>query len=134
VTSKLTKALVPAAFAVVGWAWCGAVVAVGRQFLPMQATLMVHAVAGPLGIGLLSATYTRRFGFTAPPATAGIFLGVVVALDALVVAPVFEHSYAMFASVLGTWIPFALIFVCSYAGARWAIHSKGPSRAEIAGR
>ena len=35
--------------------------------------------------------------------------------DALVVAPIFEGSYAMFASPLGTWIPFVLIF-----GATWA--------------
>jgi hypothetical protein len=33
---------------------------------------------------------------------------------ALVVAPLFERSFAMFASVLGTWIPFALIFLSTY--------------------
>ena len=37
--------------------------------------------------------------------------GLVMALDALVVAPVFERSYAMFRSVIGTWLPFALIFL-----------------------
>jgi hypothetical protein len=29
------------------------------------------------------------------------------------VAPVFEKSFAMFESVLGTWMPFALIFIAT---------------------
>ena len=41
--------------------------------------------------------------------------GLIVALDALVVAPLFERSYAMFRSALGTWIPFAAIFLASWA-------------------
>ena len=41
-------------------------------------------------------------------------LGIVVGLDALLVAPMFERSYAMFKSLLGTWIPFMLIFVSVY--------------------
>jgi hypothetical protein len=36
-------------------------------------------------------------------------------MDAFVVAPLLERSYAMFASALGTWIPFALIFGSTYA-------------------
>jgi hypothetical protein len=31
-------------------------------------------------------------------------------LDFVVVATLVEKSYAMFASILGAWIPFALIF------------------------
>jgi hypothetical protein len=41
-------------------------------------------------------------------------------MDALVVAPFIEHSYAMFGSVLGTWVPFALIFAASYLVGRGA--------------
>ena len=40
---------------------------------------------------------------------------IVVLLDALLVAPFFERSYAMFRSVIGTWLPFVAIF-----GACWA--------------
>jgi hypothetical protein len=36
-------------------------------------------------------------------------------LDALVVAPLFERSYAMFRSVIGTWLPFVVIFAASWA-------------------
>jgi len=45
-------------------------------------------------------------------------VGMVIGLDAGLVAPVFERSYEMFRSVLGTWIPFALIVVASYLVAR----------------
>jgi hypothetical protein len=40
---------------------------------------------------------------------------IVVVLDLLVVAPIFERSYAMFRSAIGTWIPFAAIFLASLA-------------------
>jgi hypothetical protein len=42
------------------------------------------------------------------------FLAVVVGMDVFLVAPVFEGSYAIFASPLGTWIPLALIFAATY--------------------
>jgi hypothetical protein len=39
---------------------------------------------------------------------------VIVGLDALVVAPLFERSYAMFRSIIGTWAPFVAIFVAGW--------------------
>ena len=51
---------------------------------------------------------------------AAAMTGLIVALDALVVAPLFERSYAMFRSALGTWIPFAAIFLASWAAGRTA--------------
>ena len=51
--------------------------------------------------------------------TAAAFLGVVVTLDLFLVAPVFEKSYAMFSVLLGTWIPFALIFAMTYLTGRF---------------
>jgi hypothetical protein len=67
---------------------------------------------------LISLFYFRRYAFTSPLQTAAAFLGVVV-LDLFLVAPVFEKSYAMFSSVLGTWIPFALIFAATYVTGRF---------------
>jgi hypothetical protein len=46
--------------------------------------------------------------------TALIFVGFVITVDFLLVALVINHSLAMFASLLGTWIPFALIFASTY--------------------
>jgi hypothetical protein len=105
--------------AVVGWAYCGALIGVGQQFLSMHNTLLLHAIGAPVGFALISLFYYRRYAFTSPLQTAAAVLGVVVALDLFLVAPVFEKSYAMFSSVLGTWIPFALIFAATYLTGRF---------------
>jgi hypothetical protein len=44
-----------------------------------------------------------------PVFRAATITGIVIILDVAVVAPVFEHSHAMFCSFVGTWIPFAAI-------------------------
>ena len=103
------------AHAFVGWAWCGAIMAIGPRLVSLEAALIIHAVGAPLGFGLVSLVYFKRFHFTSPLRTDAYFLLIVIALDALVVAPLFEGSYAMFASPLGTWVPFGLIFLATYA-------------------
>jgi hypothetical protein len=82
--------------------------------LSLEAALLIHAIGAPLGFAAISLFYFRRFAFTTPLQTASAFLGVVVALDLFLVAPFLEKSFAMFASPLGTWIPFALIFTATY--------------------
>jgi hypothetical protein len=49
---------------------------------------------------------------------AAAITGLVV-LDAVVVAPLFEGSYAMFRSFIGTWLPFVAIFVASWVARLW---------------
>lgn len=80
------QALVAVAHGVVGWAWCGALVGIGRQLFSMEATLILHAMAGPLGFALIASVYFRRFGYTTPLQTAAAILGVVVTLDPVLVA------------------------------------------------
>lgn len=111
---QVGKAAIIIAHAIVGWAFCGAIIGIGRQIFSMQTTLLLHAIGAPVGFALLSLFYFRKFGFTSPIQTAALFLSVVITLDLFLVAPVFEKSFAMFASVLGTWIPFALIFAATY--------------------
>jgi len=101
------------AHAMIGWAYCGALIGVGRQLFPIQTTLVIHAIGAPIGFVVISFVYFRKFCFTNPMQTAVLFLSIVVGLDLFLVAPVFEMSFAMFASVLGTWIPFALIFLAT---------------------
>jgi hypothetical protein len=122
---RLQRVAVMLAHAVVGWAYCGAIIGVGRQFLSIHTTLVVHALGAPLGFSLISLFYYRRYAFTSPLQTAAAFLGVEVALDLFLVAPVFERSYAVFSSVLGTWIPFALIFAATFLTGR-LISPKSP--------
>ncbi len=62
----------------------------------------------------MSLLYFRRFHYTAPLQTALLFLGFVVFMDVFVVALLIQKSFEMFTSLLGTWIPFALIFLSTY--------------------
>jgi hypothetical protein len=100
--------------AVVGWAICGGTIALGRQLLSMTSTLIVHAIVAPVVFALLSSHFFRRYPDTAPLRTSLTFVGIVIGLDGVVVAPIFEHSYAMFTSPLGTWIPFTSIWLVSF--------------------
>jgi len=97
------------------WGGCGAVMAAGRRLWTLDTALRVHLVAAPLIAFLLSALHQWLAPEFSSLLRATLMTGFVVILDALVVAPVFERSYAMFRSVIGTWLPFAVIFVASYA-------------------
>jgi hypothetical protein len=101
-------------YAVLGWAYCGLLIAISRRFIPLDQVLLLHAVAAPLGFALLAFDYSRRFAFTGPLTTAATFATVVFLLDLLIVALVFERSFAMFASLIGMWIPLASIFAVSW--------------------
>ena len=100
--------------AFIGWALCGAAIGIGRATSTMQTTLIVHAIAAPLIFCAVSYIYFRRFHYTPALKTALIFVLFVTAADAGIVAPFFERSYKMFASILGTWLPFALIFASTF--------------------
>jgi hypothetical protein len=111
--SASMRAAIVLASAIAGWAYCGALIGISRQFWSMDTTLVVHAIGAPIGFALLSFLYYRFFAFTSPLATAAIFIAVVFALDFFLVALLIEKSFAMFASPLGTWLPLALIFAAT---------------------
>ncbi len=96
------------------WAVCGAIMGIGRAQTSLDNTLVIHAIAAPIVTAVISWVYFTRFGYTPPLRTALIFIGVVVAMDAFLVAPVFEKSFEMFTSLIGTWFPFGLIFLSTY--------------------
>ncbi len=100
--------------AFIGWTLCGATIAVGRSLTTMQTTLIIHAVAAPLIFYVVSYIYFRNFHYSSALKTSFIFVSFVIAVDAGLVAPFFEKSYEMFSSVLGTWLPFALIFTSTF--------------------
>jgi len=102
------------AHAFVGWAFCAAIMGVGMAVMSMKATLITHAIGGPLGFAVISLFYFKKFTHTTPLSTALIFVGFVVFMDVFVVALLIEKSFQMFASILGTWLPFALIFIATY--------------------
>lgn len=102
------------AHAFAGWALCAATMGIGMATMSMQATLIAHAIGAPIYFAIVSLVYFKRFNYTSPLQTALIFTGFVVAVDFFVVALLIYGSLEMFSSLLGTWIPFALIFASTY--------------------
>ena len=110
-TSKIMVVLI---HAFVGWALCFATIGIGRAVTTMEITLVIHAILAPLFFMAISFFYFRRFNFTTPLLTATIFITFVIAMDVFIVAMLINKSFEMFTSLLGTWIPFALIFTSTY--------------------
>lgn len=100
--------------AFVGWALCAAIMGIGMAVTSVDNTLVIHAIGAPVFFAAVSVVYFRRFNYTTPLRTATIFVVFVGLMDFFVVASLILRSYEMFASLLGTWIPFALIFTSTY--------------------
>jgi hypothetical protein len=101
--------------AFVEWAVCAAIIGIGMTVSSQMNALVAHAIGAPIGFALISFFYFKRFTYTTPLRTAEIFLAFVILMDFFVVAFAIMRSFEMFASVLGTWIPFVLIFLATYA-------------------
>jgi hypothetical protein len=108
------KVAVLLAHAFVGWALCAATMGIGMATTSAQNALIIHAIGAPVFFAVVSAVYFKKFNYTTPLQTASVFVGFVIVVDFFVVALLIMRSTAMFASLLGTWIPFALIFTSTY--------------------
>jgi hypothetical protein len=100
--------------AFVGWALCAAAMGIGMAVTSLDNAMIIHAIAAPIFFALVSLVYFRKFNYTAPLKTAVIFIVYVVIMDLFVIALLINHSLAMFASLLRTWVPFALIFLSTW--------------------
>jgi len=108
--------------AVVGWALCGAVMAVGMQVSTVRRTLVAHAIAAPM----ISAAVTRSYLQGASRAGRGAaarLIGIVVGLDVVVVAGLIQRNPRMLLSPLATWIPLtsmlaAALWIADHDGRR----------------
>ena len=100
--------------ALAGWALCAAVMGVGMAFLPPDRALLVHAAAAPVIFAAVAFVYMRQSATYAPLTTAIGFTLIVMAVDFFGVALAVLRSLAMFASVAGTWLPFAEIFLSTF--------------------
>lgn len=102
------------AHAFVGWALCAAIMGIGMQVTSLETTLIAHAIGAPIIFTAVSMLYFTRFNYTTPLQTAIAFISFVVFMDFFLVALLINRSLEMFTSVLGTWLPFALIFASTY--------------------
>ncbi|HSB02576.1 MAG TPA: hypothetical protein VLE49_18140 [Anaerolineales bacterium] len=117
----LNKILMILAHAFGGWTLCAATMGIGMAVTTLDNTLVVHAIAAPIFFTGISLIYFRKFNYTTPLQTALCFLAFVVAMDFFVVAMLINRSFEMFTSILGTWLPFALIFAATYLTGRFII-------------
>jgi hypothetical protein len=111
---NVKKILILLAHAFMGWGLCGAIVGIGRNVTSMQVTLIVHAVGAPVIFVVISLIYYKWFHYTTALQTAAAFVLLVIFMDVFVVALLIEKSFEMFSSILGTWLPFVLIFAAVY--------------------
>jgi hypothetical protein len=101
-------------FGLVGWVLCGATMGVAMATTDLGHALIIHDIAAPVIFAVLSFLYFRRNGAYSPLRTATTFLAVVITMDFFLVALLIERSFAMFESFIGTWLPFALIFLSTW--------------------
>ena len=119
-TRKIVTVLI---HAFVGWALCAATMGIGMATTSPNNALIIHAVGAPIFFIIISLIYFKNFNYTSPLRTAIIFVGFVMIVDFFLVALVILKSLDMFASLLGTWIPFALIFASTYLTGLYLVRS-----------
>ena len=76
--------------------------------------LYIHATLAPVFFLAVSFNYFRTDNHLTPLKTAFAFVSFVIVVDFFVVALLILRNLEMFSSVLGTWIPFVLIFLSTY--------------------
>lgn len=108
------QVLIILAHTFVGWAFCTASMLIGMATMSIENALIVHAIAAPIIFAIVSLVYFKLFNYTTPLQTGLIFVSFVILVDFFLVALVINRSLEMFASPLGTWITFALIFTSTY--------------------
>jgi hypothetical protein len=107
---SVRKVVVLLVHAFVGWALCAATMGIGMAVAGLQTALTIHAIGAPVFFAAVSSVYFSRFNYTSPLPSATVFVGFVMVVDFFIVALLINRSLAMFGSLIGTWIPFALIF------------------------
>jgi hypothetical protein len=112
---QLRKPLVVLVHAFIGWLLCAATMGIGMATTTLRTTLIIHAIGAPVYFAVVSIFYFKRHSYTRPLQTAVIFVIFVMVIDFFVVALLINRSLEMFTSALGTWIPFALIFISTLA-------------------
>ena len=112
--TEFLKLLIILIYAFIGWTICGVIMFIGTAVTSEFIALIIHAIAAPIIFAVVSSYYFKRYDFTTPLETAILFVAFVLLMDFFIVALLIEGSLRMFGNVLGTWIPFILIFLATY--------------------
>jgi len=100
--------------AFIGWALCTASMVIGMATTTIENALIIHAIGAPIIFTGVSLSYFRKYNYVSPLKTGLIFVGFVIFMDFFLVSMIVMRSFEMFASLSGTWIPFALIFTSTF--------------------
>ena len=117
------KIITVLAHAFVGWALCAATMGIGMATTSINNALIIHAIGAPIFFMIISLIYFKKFNYTTPLRTATIFVSFVIIVDFFIVALLINKSLDMFASLLGAWIPFVLIFTSTYLTGLYTLKS-----------
>jgi menaquinone-dependent protoporphyrinogen oxidase len=98
----------------VGWAACAALMGALLQLFRVGVALGLHAVAVPVVFAWVAQWYFRPRGARSALSTALAFAAIVALLDLIIVAGVVQRNLTMFGSLIGTWVPFSLIFAITW--------------------
>jgi hypothetical protein len=120
---NVRKVIVVLVHAFIGWALCAATMGIGMAITSIDNALIIHAIAAPIFFFFLSLIYFMKFNYTTPFQTAIIFVSFVITVDFFLVALMINKSLDMFTSLLGTWIPFALIFLSTFLTGLYIVRS-----------
>ena len=118
---NVRRTMIILAHAFVGWTLCAATMGIGMAVTSLDNTLVTHAIGAPIFFSIVSLIYFRKFNFTTPLQTAVIFVAFVITMDVFVVAMLINRSFEMFTSLLGTRIPFVLIFLSTWVSGLFAV-------------
>jgi len=110
---EIKEALILLVNAIIIYFVCFAVMGLSMATLPIDTALVAHAIAAPFVSAIFSYIYYKKFNYTSPLITAIVIVATVILLDFFLTATIILQDYAMFYSLIGTWIPFALIFIAA---------------------
>ena len=108
------KLMLILAHAFVGWIFCTASMGIGMAATSVENALVIHAIGAPIFMAAVSWFYFTKYNYTTPVQTAAIFVAFAILMDVFIVSFLVLRNFEMFASLLGTWIPFALMFAAAY--------------------
>ncbi len=103
--------------ATAAWTACALTMAASTTLVSTDSALVIHALFTLVWFALAAGLYRRGHRWPGPNAIALTNLATVVVLD-VAVAGLVHRSLEMFDSVMGTWLPYALVFAGSWAAAR----------------
>lgn len=97
-----------------GWAICALTMGGLLALTRLSFAIAVHLIVAPIVFALLARRYQSVDGARSPLLTALAWSAMVFVLDAGLVAGVVRGDLVLFHSLLGFWLPLALIFLASW--------------------